>query len=85
MNQSKAGQSDLKCILLFCICAVFSFETESRESGYESGILVSKAVDLDINGAKLKPAGELLKSSATLLFKSFIFLIFFVNTFIHQG
>uniref|UniRef100_A0A8C2BL31 Calcium voltage-gated channel auxiliary subunit alpha2delta 1 n=1 Tax=Cyprinus carpio TaxID=7962 RepID=A0A8C2BL31_CYPCA len=31
---------------------------KSRESGYESGILVSKAVDLDINGAKLKPAGE---------------------------
>uniref|UniRef100_A0A8C1G9I9 Calcium voltage-gated channel auxiliary subunit alpha2delta 1 n=1 Tax=Cyprinus carpio TaxID=7962 RepID=A0A8C1G9I9_CYPCA len=35
----------------------------SRESGYESGILVSKAVDLDINGAKLKPAGELLKNT----------------------
>uniref|UniRef100_A0A672LZ93 Calcium voltage-gated channel auxiliary subunit alpha2delta 1 n=1 Tax=Sinocyclocheilus grahami TaxID=75366 RepID=A0A672LZ93_SINGR len=32
-----------------------------NKSGYESGILVSKAVDLDINGAKLKPAGELLK------------------------
>uniref|UniRef100_A0A8C2GV32 Calcium voltage-gated channel auxiliary subunit alpha2delta 1 n=1 Tax=Cyprinus carpio TaxID=7962 RepID=A0A8C2GV32_CYPCA len=29
-----------------------------NKSGYESGILVSKAVDLDINGAKLKPAGE---------------------------
>uniref|UniRef100_A0A672SM23 Calcium voltage-gated channel auxiliary subunit alpha2delta 1 n=1 Tax=Sinocyclocheilus grahami TaxID=75366 RepID=A0A672SM23_SINGR len=41
-----------------------------NKSGYESGMLVSKAVDLDINGAKLKPAGELLKSSATLLFKS---------------
>uniref|UniRef100_A0A9J8BZ56 Calcium voltage-gated channel auxiliary subunit alpha2delta 1 n=1 Tax=Cyprinus carpio carpio TaxID=630221 RepID=A0A9J8BZ56_CYPCA len=43
---------------------------KSRDSGYESGILVSKAVDLDINGAKLKPAGEVLKSSATPLFKS---------------
>uniref|UniRef100_A0A671SH11 Voltage-dependent calcium channel subunit alpha-2/delta-1-like n=1 Tax=Sinocyclocheilus anshuiensis TaxID=1608454 RepID=A0A671SH11_9TELE len=41
-----------------------------NKSGYESGILVSKAVDLDINGAKLKPAGELLKHTATLLFKS---------------
>uniref|UniRef100_A0A6Q2WV66 VWFA domain-containing protein n=1 Tax=Esox lucius TaxID=8010 RepID=A0A6Q2WV66_ESOLU len=27
----------------------------SRESGYESGILVSKAVDLNINGVNLKP------------------------------
>uniref|UniRef100_A0A8C2I1K4 Calcium voltage-gated channel auxiliary subunit alpha2delta 1 n=1 Tax=Cyprinus carpio TaxID=7962 RepID=A0A8C2I1K4_CYPCA len=34
-----------------------------NKSGYESGILVSKAVDLDINGAKLKPAGELLKNT----------------------
>jgi len=50
---------------LFYICVIFSLEKESRESGYESGILVSKAVDLDINGAKLKPAGELLKFSCT--------------------
>uniref|UniRef100_A0A673GZ62 Voltage-dependent calcium channel subunit alpha-2/delta-1-like n=1 Tax=Sinocyclocheilus rhinocerous TaxID=307959 RepID=A0A673GZ62_9TELE len=39
------------------------YVNRSRESGYESGILVSKAVDLDINGAKLKPAGELLKNT----------------------
>uniref|UniRef100_A0A9J7Y6N3 Calcium voltage-gated channel auxiliary subunit alpha2delta 1 n=2 Tax=Cyprinus carpio TaxID=7962 RepID=A0A9J7Y6N3_CYPCA len=39
------------------------YVNKSRESGYESGILVSKAVDLDINGAKLKPAGELLKNT----------------------
>lgn len=31
---------------------------ESRESGYESGILVSKAVDLNIDRVNLKPAGE---------------------------
>ncbi|XP_052321802.1 voltage-dependent calcium channel subunit alpha-2/delta-1-like isoform X1 [Oncorhynchus keta] len=29
---------------------------KSRESGYESGILVSKAVDLNIDGVNLKPA-----------------------------
>ncbi|KAI5606950.1 voltage-dependent calcium channel subunit alpha-2/delta-1, partial [Silurus asotus] len=29
---------------------------KSRESSYESGILVSKAVELDFNGVKLKPA-----------------------------
>uniref|UniRef100_A0A672SMZ2 Calcium voltage-gated channel auxiliary subunit alpha2delta 1 n=1 Tax=Sinocyclocheilus grahami TaxID=75366 RepID=A0A672SMZ2_SINGR len=43
------------------------YVNKSRESGYESGMLVSKAVDLDINGAKLKPAGELLKSSACFM------------------
>ncbi|XP_057203573.1 voltage-dependent calcium channel subunit alpha-2/delta-1 isoform X1 [Triplophysa rosa] len=32
------------------------YVNKSRESGYESGILISKAVDLEMNGAKLKPA-----------------------------
>uniref|UniRef100_A0A9J7XRM9 Calcium voltage-gated channel auxiliary subunit alpha2delta 1 n=1 Tax=Cyprinus carpio carpio TaxID=630221 RepID=A0A9J7XRM9_CYPCA len=41
-----------------------------NNSGYESGILVSKAVDLDINGAKLKPAGEVLKSSMACFMNS---------------
>lgn len=71
------SQSNLfgKCNLLFCICVIFSLETESRESGYESGILVSKAVDLDINGTKLKPAGELLKFNYTTIQKFAVSMI----------
>uniref|UniRef100_A0AAR2JNS2 VWFA domain-containing protein n=1 Tax=Pygocentrus nattereri TaxID=42514 RepID=A0AAR2JNS2_PYGNA len=34
------------------------YVNKSRESSYESGILVSKAVELDFKGVKLKPAGE---------------------------
>uniref|UniRef100_A0A8C2BII2 Calcium voltage-gated channel auxiliary subunit alpha2delta 1 n=1 Tax=Cyprinus carpio TaxID=7962 RepID=A0A8C2BII2_CYPCA len=45
---------------------------KSRESGYESGILVSKAVDLDINGAKLKPAVVGVKLNVSAWMNSFI-------------
>ncbi|XP_077049758.1 voltage-dependent calcium channel subunit alpha-2/delta-1 isoform X2 [Siphateles boraxobius] len=45
---------------------------KSRESGYESGILVSKAVDLDINGTKLKPAVVGVKLNVSAWMNSFI-------------
>uniref|UniRef100_A0A9J8AXY4 Calcium voltage-gated channel auxiliary subunit alpha2delta 1 n=1 Tax=Cyprinus carpio carpio TaxID=630221 RepID=A0A9J8AXY4_CYPCA len=45
---------------------------KSRDSGYESGILVSKAVDLDINGAKLKPAVVGVKLNVSAWMNSFI-------------
>ncbi|XDV29068.1 hypothetical protein PO909_032243 [Leuciscus waleckii] len=45
---------------------------KSRESGYESGILVSKAVDLDINGTKVKPAVVGVKLNVSAWMNSFI-------------
>uniref|UniRef100_A0A673GR36 Voltage-dependent calcium channel subunit alpha-2/delta-1-like n=1 Tax=Sinocyclocheilus rhinocerous TaxID=307959 RepID=A0A673GR36_9TELE len=48
------------------------YVNKSRESGYESGILVSKAVDLDINGAKLKPAVVGVKLNVSAWMNSFI-------------
>ncbi|XP_016388150.1 voltage-dependent calcium channel subunit alpha-2/delta-1-like [Sinocyclocheilus rhinocerous] len=48
------------------------YVNRSRESGYESGILVSKAVDLDINGAKLKPAVVGVKLNVSAWMNSFI-------------
>ncbi|XP_059421223.1 voltage-dependent calcium channel subunit alpha-2/delta-1-like isoform X2 [Carassius carassius] len=48
------------------------FINKSRESGFESGILVSKAVDLDINGARLKPAVVGVKLNVTAWMNSFI-------------
>ncbi|XP_073786392.1 voltage-dependent calcium channel subunit alpha-2/delta-1 isoform X6 [Danio rerio] len=48
------------------------YVNKSRESGYESGILVSKAVDLDIDGAKLKPAVVGVKLNVSAWMNSFI-------------
>ncbi|XP_071376072.1 voltage-dependent calcium channel subunit alpha-2/delta-1 [Centroberyx affinis] len=48
------------------------FNTESRESGSESGILVSKAVDLTINEVKLKPAVVGVKLNITSWMNSFM-------------
>ncbi|XP_051512718.1 voltage-dependent calcium channel subunit alpha-2/delta-1-like [Myxocyprinus asiaticus] len=48
------------------------YVNKSRESGYESGILVSKAVDLEINGAKLKPAVVGVKLNVSAWMNSFI-------------
>lgn len=39
-------------------CFIFYKTVEARESVSESGILVSKAVDLIIDEVTLKPAGE---------------------------
>lgn len=72
-NRAKECQSDL----VVDLCLLFFPETESRESGYESGILVSKAVDLDIDGTKLKPAGELLNQvthALQMVVKAYILL-----------
>ncbi|XP_034144266.1 voltage-dependent calcium channel subunit alpha-2/delta-1 isoform X8 [Esox lucius] len=44
----------------------------SRESGYESGILVSKAVDLNINGVNLKPAVVGVKLNVSAWMNSFM-------------
>uniref|UniRef100_UPI003AAE5D00 voltage-dependent calcium channel subunit alpha-2/delta-1 n=1 Tax=Centroberyx gerrardi TaxID=166262 RepID=UPI003AAE5D00 len=49
-----------------------SFNTESRESGSESGILVSKAVDLTIDEVKLKPAVVGVKLNVTSWMNSFM-------------
>lgn len=43
-----------------------AFTAESREPGAESGILVSKAVDVTIDEVKLKPAGQSLANGQTL-------------------
>ncbi|XP_055029584.2 voltage-dependent calcium channel subunit alpha-2/delta-1 isoform X3 [Misgurnus anguillicaudatus] len=48
------------------------YVNKSRESGYESGILVSKAVDLEINGTKLKPAVVGVKLNVSAWMNSFI-------------
>ncbi|KAM4618751.1 voltage-dependent calcium channel subunit alpha-2/delta-1 [Polymixia lowei] len=45
---------------------------KSRESGYESGVLVSKAVDLSIDDVKLKPAVVGVKLNVTSWMNSFI-------------
>ncbi|KAM6960583.1 voltage-dependent calcium channel subunit alpha-2/delta-1 [Aplochiton taeniatus] len=45
---------------------------KSRESGYESGILVSKAVDVTINGIDLKPAVVGVKLNVTSWMNSMI-------------
>ncbi|GAA6101834.1 voltage-dependent calcium channel subunit alpha-2/delta-1 isoform X3 [Tachysurus ichikawai] len=45
---------------------------KSRESSYESGILVSKAVELDFNGVKLKPAVVGVKLNVSAWMNSFM-------------
>ncbi|XP_029615423.1 voltage-dependent calcium channel subunit alpha-2/delta-1 [Salmo trutta] len=45
---------------------------KSRESGYESGILVSKAVDLNIDGVNLKPAVVGVKLNVSAWMNSFM-------------
>lgn len=74
-GKSKSGHGS-KCVL-FSAVFVFSLGTESRESGYESGILVSKAVDLEVNGTKLKPAGEHLHFHESCFLFASIHLHFF--------
>ncbi|XP_062860902.1 voltage-dependent calcium channel subunit alpha-2/delta-1 isoform X1 [Trichomycterus rosablanca] len=48
------------------------FINKSRESSYESGILVSKAVELDFNGTKLKPAVVGVKLNVSAWMNSFM-------------
>ncbi|KAF5889258.1 voltage-dependent calcium channel subunit alpha-2/delta-1 isoform X4, partial [Clarias magur] len=48
------------------------FVNKSRESSYESGILVSKAVELDFNGVKLKPAVVGVKLNVSAWMNSFM-------------
>ncbi|XP_060734198.1 voltage-dependent calcium channel subunit alpha-2/delta-1 isoform X3 [Tachysurus vachellii] len=48
------------------------YVNKSRESSYESGILVSKAVELDFNGVKLKPAVVGVKLNVSAWMNSFM-------------
>ncbi|KAJ3597065.1 hypothetical protein NHX12_003465 [Muraenolepis orangiensis] len=54
------------------IMARFVATDGSRESGYESGILVSKAVDLNLHQVELKPAVVGVKLNVTAWMNTFI-------------